>query len=445
MSAVSTAALADIHEADAFEDNEDQHNSDVEHEKADIKRSWQRWWSTYTIRTCSKIRQTRALNKDPLTEQTDKKKLGLRILQIIGGRLLAISVFVAVLAALMVPLQNSVGIETFNFGTMSFNWKTNPRESLVPFDSSFNDYNILLDGHAHTTVSDGRLSPEQLVDYSIAQGCNAVIVTDHNTVRGGLRAEQYAKAKYPGQFVVIPGMEYSNCRIHMNFININSTVKAGNKEFPSDEDMQLAIDHVHELGGLVIVNHIPWSNRTLERLGMPRLLNHPNIESLISWGVDGFEIINQATFDLPTFQHIQARNSSSGRPLILITGSDVHKPNTAFAWTVLRTESLSKEAIMEEIQNARTSFLFDPTGNRAQIIPGYSSRYLALAPLIELADYFSTFYDRYSGQYSFHGTHCQRDIVDFHSLSVGCFVVYLVAGVLLFELVYQMLGLAASF
>ncbi|KAJ2221633.1 hypothetical protein IWW45_008820 [Coemansia sp. RSA 485] len=344
----------------------------------------------------------------------------------------------------MVPLHNSVSVETFNFGAMSFGWTTKPQDSLVPFDPLFGDYNVLLDGHAHTTVSDGRLSPEQLVDYSIAQGCNAVIVTDHNTVRGGLQAEKYAKAKYPGEFVVIPGMEYSNCRIHMNFININTTVKVGNKEFPSDEDMQLAINRVHELGGLVIVNHIPWSNRTLERLGTPRLLNHPSVESLIRWGVDGFEIINQATFDLPTFQHVRARNSSAGRPLVLMTGSDVHMPNTAFAWTVLRAKSLSKDAIMDEIWNARTSFLFDPTGNRANIIPAYSSSYLALAPLMELAGYFSTFYDHYPGQYSFHGTHCQHDIVDFHGSSVGLFVVYLIAGVLLFELVYRVLGLVAG-
>ncbi|KAJ1823549.1 hypothetical protein LPJ56_002963 [Coemansia sp. RSA 2599] len=438
MSGVSSAALDSIHEADA---------SIVELENTEkIKGPLQRWWFVSKGRLCSGCRLAgAALGKTYSMQPTNRNALWLGLLQVVGRRLLAMSVFVAVLAVLMVPLQNSVGIETFNFGAMSFDWETSPRDSLVPFDPSLSNYNVLLDGHAHTTVSDGRLSPEQLVDYSIAQGCNAVIVTDHNTVRGGLRAEQYAKTRYPGEFVVIPGMEYSNCRIHMNFININATVKVGNREFPSDEDMQLAINRVHELGGLVIVNHIPWSNRTLERLGTPRLLNHPSIESLIRWGVDGFEIINQATFDLPTFQHVRARNSSAGRPLILMTGSDVHKPNTAFAWTVLRAKTLSKDAIMEEIRGARTSFLFNPTGNRAKTIPAYSSRYLALAPLVELADYFGTFYDRYSGQYSFHGTHCQRDIVDFHGLSVGCFVLYLIAGALLFELVYQVLGLVANF
>ncbi|KAJ1721689.1 hypothetical protein LPJ53_003816 [Coemansia erecta] len=356
----------------------------------------------------------------------------------------------------MIPLNNAVDIETYNFGAMSFDWSTNPRTHLIPFDPTFGDYNILLDGHAHTTVSDGRLTPEQLVEYSIAQGFNAVIVTDHNTVRGGLRAERYATRRYPDKIVVIPGMEYSNCRIHMNFININTTVSVGNKEFPTDEDMQRAIDRVHELGGLVIVNHIPWSNHSLERLNTPRLVNHPSVESLISWGVDGFEIVNQATFDLPTYQRLLAHNvmslqqsnltgSADKPPLIIMTGSDVHTPNTAFAWTVLRAKEFTKESVMDEVRNARTSFLFDPTGNRAEIMPGYSQKYLALSPLSELAEYFGSFYDRYHAQYSFHGTRCQHDVVDFHGRSIGFFVLYLVTGVLLFEAIYQTIGLVTRF
>lgn len=47
----------------------------------------------------------------------------------------------------------------------------------------------------------------------------------------------------------------------MNFIDINETVPVG-PPIPSDEDLQRAIQRVHDLGGLVIVNHIYWSNTT---------------------------------------------------------------------------------------------------------------------------------------------------------------------------------------
>ena len=47
----------------------------------------------------------------------------------------------------------------------------------------------------------------------------------------------------------------------MNFININESISVGPPE-PTDEQLQQVIKRVHELGGLVIVNHIPWSNTT---------------------------------------------------------------------------------------------------------------------------------------------------------------------------------------
>ncbi|KAJ2374945.1 hypothetical protein H4S02_008382 [Coemansia sp. RSA 2611] len=351
----------------------------------------------------------------------------------------------AALAVLVVPIHSLIELKTFDFSTMKFDWVTNPRDHLVPVDPEYNNFNVLLDGHAHTTVSDGRLTPEQLVEYSIAQGFNAVIVTDHNTVAGGLRAESYAKRKYPGRFVVVPGMEYSNCRIHMNFIDLNTTVSVGNRAFPSDDNIKQAIAKVHELGGLVIVNHIPWSNHSQDRIQAPRLVNHPSIQSLVDWGVDGFEIANQGTFDLPTYQYMLAQRTEIRRntvdppaPLIFMTGSDVHTPGSAYAWTVLRAANLTKEAIMKEIRHARTSFLFDPTGNRANGRPNYSARYLALAPLSELAQYFESFVDRYEGQYSFHGTHCRQGIVDVHGQSVGYFVMYFIAAAALFELLYKL-------
>jgi hypothetical protein len=47
----------------------------------------------------------------------------------------------------------------------------------------------------------------------------------------------------------------------MNFLDINETIPT-TAPSPSDEELQRVINRVHELGGLVIVNHIPWSNTT---------------------------------------------------------------------------------------------------------------------------------------------------------------------------------------
>lgn len=47
----------------------------------------------------------------------------------------------------------------------------------------------------------------------------------------------------------------------MNFLDINETIPTTDPS-PSDQELQRVINRVHELGGLVIVNHIPWSNAT---------------------------------------------------------------------------------------------------------------------------------------------------------------------------------------
>ena len=51
------------------------------------------------------------------------------------------------------------------------------------------DFNILLDGHSHTTYSDGSLSPSLLLDWHIANGYNAAIITDHNTPEGAIEVK----------------------------------------------------------------------------------------------------------------------------------------------------------------------------------------------------------------------------------------------------------------
>ncbi len=52
-------------------------------------------------------------------------------------------------------------------------------------------------------------------------------------------------------------------------------------EVPSDERLKEIIDYVHSLGGLVTVNHIPWSNRTEWGYQVGTLPDHPSREKLL--------------------------------------------------------------------------------------------------------------------------------------------------------------------
>ncbi len=61
------------------------------------------------------------------------------------------------------------------------------------------------DLHLHTTASDGRLSPRELVEMAAAQGMEVIAVTDHDSVSGITSALEAAE-DFP-QLTVIPGVE----------------------------------------------------------------------------------------------------------------------------------------------------------------------------------------------------------------------------------------------
>ena len=61
------------------------------------------------------------------------------------------------------------------------------------------------DLHLHSTASDGRLSPEQIIDMAVEKGLEVVALTDHDSVSGVGVAIAYA-VHYPS-IQVVPGVE----------------------------------------------------------------------------------------------------------------------------------------------------------------------------------------------------------------------------------------------
>lgn len=65
----------------------------------------------------------------------------------------------------------------------------------------------LADLHLHTTASDGRLTPSQLVHLCARRGLRVIAITDHDTTAALEEALETARL-YPG-LTVIPGIEFS--------------------------------------------------------------------------------------------------------------------------------------------------------------------------------------------------------------------------------------------
>ncbi|KAF9294844.1 hypothetical protein BGZ74_011073 [Mortierella antarctica] len=314
-----------------------------------------------------------------------------------------------------------------------FDWPPiQPRSYLSPMNSSFgNEYDVLLDGHSHTTYSDGRMTPETLIKWHIANGYNAVIVTDHNNIKGGLVAQKIAKEKYADQITVIPGMELTCCRLHMNLIGINETIDIAITKWPTDDQLRATIKRTHDLGGLAIINHIPWSNTTEYGYQLPRMQQHPSREALVEMGIDGIEIANGGTLDTISLKFIQDHN------LLLMAGTDVHYPDSgAFGWTILNTNNnRTQDSIMAQLRARRTSFLFDPTGSQPVAYPPESVEYYKSAPPTLLGQYFQMFWSDQTGMYSFspEGGFCHEETVTIRWKLIGFFVAWVLVGFLLFE------------
>ncbi|ORZ37172.1 hypothetical protein BCR44DRAFT_67048 [Catenaria anguillulae PL171] len=329
---------------------------------------------------------------------------------------------------------------------------------LVPFNPQFpmqsnaNSTILVADLHAHTTVSDGRLSPKELLRSAIAQGFNVIAVTDHNTVEGGRRAAALAAndPEFKGKILVLPGVEYTCCRIHMNLIGINETI-APKAAFPTDEDIKQAIRRTHELGGIAIVNHIPWSLTQQTGYETTRIQNHPTRQQLVEWGIDGIEVVNGDILDYVSVQFsaqpnskVPLRRNSTDAPapaapdtpagdakvadLILITGTDTHFPGSIYSWNLidigpansstpadpsLPVAGISAATVLDALRARRNSFLFDPKGTIYSSPPLPSNpRYTAVLPLKMVGSYLQSFYTYRRGMFSFVRGFCHDESVE---------------------------------
>ncbi|KAG0284186.1 hypothetical protein BGZ96_011453 [Linnemannia gamsii] len=226
-------------------------------------------------------------------------------------------------------------------------------------------------------------------------------------------------------------MELTTCRFHMNLIGINETIDYAIKKWPTDDELRQTIARTHELGGLAIINHIPWSNTTEYGYQLPRMQNHPSREQLVDMGIDGIEVANGGTLDTISLKFVQDNN------LLVITGADVHYPDSnAFSWTILNTNgNRTFDNIMAQLKARRTSFLFDPTGTQPLAYPSENPLYYRTAPPTLLGEYFQMFWSSQTGMYSFSptGGSCHPAYVTIRWQLIGYFIAWVLVGFLLFE------------
>ncbi|MCA1596282.1 MAG: CehA/McbA family metallohydrolase [Chloroflexi bacterium] len=125
--------------------------------------------------------------------------------------------------------------------------------------------------HTHTTASDGKSDPQDVVDWYAAHGYDFLIITDHNLVLAldGLDSRG---------MLLVRGEELTASCSHVLGLGIQETL-------PRGESTQEQIDLVNEAGGLAVVCHPYWMG-----------LSPQDIEPL--HGYFGIELFNRVCFRL---------------------------------------------------------------------------------------------------------------------------------------------------
>ena len=192
--------------------------------------------------------------------------------------------------------------------------------------------------HVHTSCSDGKLSPQEVVDTYAAEGYDFVVFTDHGQVTPASRFQREG-------MLVISGVEVgagrSELGAHYHIVGVGL-----DEQLPEDldqEDAQQVIDWLKSQGAVVMIAHPYWSMLTLKDL-------------LALEGYDGIEVFN-AGCEWET-RHGDASQHwdwllTAGRSVLGYAVDDAHFGFRDYAggWVLVRAQELTQEAILQALRS----------------------------------------------------------------------------------------------
>lgn len=191
---------------------------------------------------------------------------------------------------------------------------------------------LRIDLHLHTTYSrDGYTSVEEAFRRCRAAGLDGFALTDHDTIEGIKRAEEYK-----GDLLLIPGLEVTADRGHILALNISELI-------PPKLSIPETVERIREQGGIAILAHPSSLLKTFLSEG-----------EIARAGFAAIEVVNSMSFPYSwTFR----RNLKIAERLRLpkTGGSDAHIPEViGRAYTLIDADSRDVEDIAKAITQGYT-------------------------------------------------------------------------------------------
>ncbi|MBI2422988.1 MAG: CehA/McbA family metallohydrolase [Candidatus Hydrogenedentes bacterium] len=195
--------------------------------------------------------------------------------------------------------------------------------------------------HAHTTRSDGRRTPQALVDIYRELGYDVLMISDHDQVTPLEDLQGHG-------LILIGGNEITANGVHICHIGAATAIAP-------EPERQRAIDQINAAGGLAIINHPNWESS----------FDHCPYALLQTWqGYHGVEIYNgvcERHPGDPLATNKWDRLLGDGRRAWAYANDDTHRPDVdeGRAWNMIWARVRSLEAVMEAL---RTGSSYCSTG-----------------------------------------------------------------------------------
>lgn len=211
---------------------------------------------------------------------------------------------------------------------------------------------VKADLHIHSTFSDGRASPKEILLRAKAAGIEVVSITDHDTFNGGIRAHDLSRNS-PGLPLAIIGVEVATDKGDILVYCL--------KPFELAKSIGVLLDRARENNCLVAPAHPfdKWRNGIGEEIGSYR------------W--DAVEAWNARA---PKWSNLEAMSFAKERGLPALANSDAHiLDEVGAAYSTIEIADYRVEEVLEAILKGRVK----PVPGR----PGFSTSLKKLAWSVE--------------------------------------------------------------
>lgn len=199
--------------------------------------------------------------------------------------------------------------------------------------------------HTHTTVTDGRKTPEEVISLYRDNGYDFLALTDH-WKHSETRMTEDGMLLLRGCEYNINGADVLAGVFHIVAIGEKEPAKLDREKANGDYTAQDIIDAIHAVGGIAILAHPSWSLDTCEQI-MPFS------------GFDGVEIYNSVSGlprnCRPYSGEVIDQLAVRGKVFTSMCSDDSHfyQNEACLSYIYVQAEELTEEAILDAIRNGR--------------------------------------------------------------------------------------------